>query len=346
MICSDKSYGGKQCKELYLRKNCKRMRLSSYDRTGKNGDSFTLDPGIEHAIPEIMGTGVIRHIWLTVGKENTSYENIRLQIQFDDCEMSNVDCTFSEFFILGHGENCRRQQSADSGIQTTASARISVYRFVELLFSDAPFKKGLDLKSKMLQTQRFQFSIILIMSFMRDLRSRFYISMQLFMKSIVIRPRVAKKCLMAKSTKPAPICLYKIITGCSIFRDIRAIIVGTALFVDCRNDCIGKWWEGDDMFVIDGECWPPRLHGTGTEDYFNLAWGFRKVECRPEYGITFLSKSEQDTSMIDGKFSLYRFHISDPIVFEHSLLATLEHGHANDCEVHYKSVAYWYGRKV
>ncbi len=27
------------------------------------------------------------------------------------------------------------------------------------------------------------------------------------------------------------------------------------------------WYgEGDDMFFIDGEKWPPSLHGTGTEE--------------------------------------------------------------------------------
>ena len=36
----------------------------------------------------------------------------------------------------------------------------------------------------------------------------------------------------------------------------------------------GRNWygEGDDMIFIDGEPWPPSLHGTGTEDYFNTAW--------------------------------------------------------------------------
>ncbi len=28
----------------------------------------------------------------------------------------------------------------------------------------------------------------------------------------------------------------------------------------------GWWGEGDDMFFVDGEPWPPHLHGTGTED--------------------------------------------------------------------------------
>ena len=99
------------------------------------------------------------------------------------------------------------------------------------------------------------------------------------------------------------------------------------------------------MFVIDGEPWPPRLHGTGTEDYFNLAWGFRRVDCRPEYGVTYLQKSEQDRNQIDGKFTVYRFHMSDPVTFTRSLHVSIEHGHANESNALYRSVAYWYGRK-
>ena len=38
----------------------------------------------------------------------------------------------------------------------------------------------------------------------------------------------------------------------------------------------GSWWgEGDDMIFIDEDTWPPSLHGTGTEDYFNHAWGMQ-----------------------------------------------------------------------
>ena len=48
-----------------------------------------------------------------------------------------------------------------------------------------------------------------------------------------------------------------------------------------------NWYgEGDDMFVIDGEPWPPRLHGTGTEDYFNTAWCPAQEYCAPYHGIT------------------------------------------------------------
>lgn len=122
--------------------------------------------------------------------------------------------------------------------------------------------------------------------------------------------------------------------------------VGTSLSITCKQDDQGKWWEGDDMFVIDDEPWPPRLHGTGTEDYFNLAWGIRQVDCRPDYGVTFINKNESDISQIAGQFSMYRFHLNDSIPFTTSLHASIEHGHANDCEADYRSLAYWYGRPL
>ena len=66
--------------------------------------------------------------------------------------------------------------------------------------------------------------------------------------------------------------------------------------------------------MIDGERWPPTLHGTGTEDYFNLAYGFHRVDCRPEYGVTFLERPDP-ILIACGKFSMYRFHLSgsDPL---------------------------------
>lgn len=98
--------------------------------------------------------------------------------------------------------------------------------------------------------------------------------------------------------------------------------------------------EGDDMFFIDGELWPPSLHGTGTgtEDYFNCAWGFPSGECAgPYHGIT-LGSSVQEHF---GLWSMYRFHIEDPVRFT-SLKVSIEHGHANDQGDDYSSVAYWY----
>jgi hypothetical protein len=99
-----------------------------------------------------------------------------------------------------------------------------------------------------------------------------------------------------------------------------------------------NWYgEGDDMIFIDGDVWPPTLHGTGTEDYFSQAWGPRQVFSAPFFG-TPLPGGENYA----GKISLYRFHILDPVRFQKSIHVTIEHGHANRRSDDYSSTAYWY----
>jgi hypothetical protein len=118
--------------------------------------------------------------------------------------------------------------------------------------------------------------------------------------------------------------------------------VGCVLSVDSRGSDKGKWWEGDDMIFIDDDTWPPRIHGTGTEDYFSLAYGFRKLVMHPYHGTSFLEKRAMDSRFFDGRYTTYRFHIEDPIVFRTRIRVTLEHGHGNDAAGRYNSTAYWY----
>jgi hypothetical protein len=99
-----------------------------------------------------------------------------------------------------------------------------------------------------------------------------------------------------------------------------------------------NWYgEGDDMVFVDGERWPPSIHGTGTEEIFgggacpseeyaSLYSGFHLVESRD----------------FDGLVGMYRWYVADPIRFQRSLRWTLEHGHANNFANRYSSVAYWY----
>jgi hypothetical protein len=99
-----------------------------------------------------------------------------------------------------------------------------------------------------------------------------------------------------------------------------------------------NWYgEGDDMIFIDGEAWPPSLHGTGTEDYFNTAHCPAEKYDAPYHGLTLPGGPNWS-----GKISLYRFHIEDPIHFRKSIRVTIEHGHANHRSDDYSSTAYWY----
>jgi hypothetical protein len=109
--------------------------------------------------------------------------------------------------------------------------------------------------------------------------------------------------------------------------------VGCNLSVHHRQ---GSWWgEGDDMIFIDDDTWPPSLHGTGTEDYFNHAWGMQK-NAYPYHG-TILHESE-----VPGYSVTYRFHVVDPVRFSSRIKVTIEHGHANHLSDDWAATAYWY----
>lgn len=99
-----------------------------------------------------------------------------------------------------------------------------------------------------------------------------------------------------------------------------------------------NWYgEGDDMIFIDGEEWPPTLHGTGTEDYFNTAYCPAVKYDSLYHGLTLPGGPNWS-----GKSSYYRFHIEDPIHFRKSIKVTIEHGHNNHRSDDISSTAYWY----
>jgi hypothetical protein len=129
--------------------------------------------------------------------------------------------------------------------------------------------------------------------------------------------------------------------------DGRGHYVGCVLSIDHLNPIPGFSWfgEGDDMIFIDGESWPPSLHGTGTEDYFGAAWGFPSGKYDgPYHGIS-LAGPTSGPLAYSGKWTIYRWHIEDPVCFERSIRVTIEHGHANCHANDYASVAYWYQRE-
>ena len=100
-----------------------------------------------------------------------------------------------------------------------------------------------------------------------------------------------------------------------------------------------SWFgEGDDMIFIDGDTWPPTLHGTGLEDYFNAAWCPVEKYNSFYHGIIAFPEGPGWS----GKTLFYRFHIKDPIHFAKSIKVMIEHEHTIRRNDDYSSTAYWY----
>lgn len=98
------------------------------------------------------------------------------------------------------------------------------------------------------------------------------------------------------------------------------------------------------MFSVDGEPWPFSLHGTGTEDYFNQSWSPDEHFLHPYFGTARAPGRLNDSPRFGwmGRTHCYRFHLEDPVRFQASLRASIEHGHANCLTLELASVAYWY----
>ena len=142
------------------------------------------------------------------------------------------------------------------------------------------------------------------------------------------------------------------------FLDVR----GSGRYVGVNLSLFNRyfyWWgEGDHMIFIDDDTWPPSLHGTGTEDYFNDAWGFHdtieldSVSTGPDKDAREQNVNPTSGVLIPGIGAgqywgpnvVFIFHIADSISFRERALVTIEHGSENEMTNDYASTAYWYAR--
>jgi hypothetical protein len=115
---------------------------------------------------------------------------------------------------------------------------------------------------------------------------------------------------------------------------------GVGNYIGCNHSVTKlqpNWWgEGDDMIFIDGEEFPPSMHGTGSEDYFSQGWEMNRGNA---YSFCGSIIHEED---VPGNQVSYRFHLADPIRFAKSIKVTMEHGHANHLSDDWSTTAYWY----
>jgi hypothetical protein len=120
----------------------------------------------------------------------------------------------------------------------------------------------------------------------------------------------------------------------------RGKYVGTNITMQNARGGTGIFFlEGDEKIYCDGEKWPSRWLGTGTEDYYNGAYFWnhpnKAALVRPLGGPTFL-----DWGI--GRVCAYRWHVPDFISFNRSIRVDQEHGGTNELPTNYQSVAYYY----
>ncbi|HEY3756434.1 MAG TPA: glycoside hydrolase family 172 protein [Opitutaceae bacterium] len=111
----------------------------------------------------------------------------------------------------------------------------------------------------------------------------------------------------------------------------RGQYVGTYLAYGSHDT--GWWGEGEMKFYIDGDGGNPTICGTGTEDYFCGSYDFESAGADGKHRYTEFSTPYSGLTQVirpDGlyqsqtRFSLYRWHLTDPVRFQHDLKVTLQ----------------------
>ncbi len=328
-------FGPSSLSRLPFLRDYRSKRSSSWDRSGNNSDWFVLPPGERLSLLETDRPGCIRHIWMTVGGDDTFTRGAVLRAFWDGEPAPSIEVPVGDFFGIGHGVlknfssaplqmgpedgrglNCWWPMPFDAArveLENQTASSLNVYFYVDYEEYDTP-ERG--------EGARFH------AQWRREHTTQGWLTERLHTGNIME--------VWSRRPNLGDADNYLILEA-----EGNGIYVGCNLNVDCFQRQGNDWYgEGDDMIVIDGEPWPPRLHGTGTEDYFCTAFGPTQEFCAPYFGIT-LNSGNKDWRW-KGKNSMYRYHIEDPIRFEKSIRVSIEHGHANKLSNDYSSTAYWY----
>lgn len=285
-----------------------------------NQDNRALPAGETLIIADLKGPGIIRHIWFTISFNQPDYHRwLTLRMYWDDQEDPAVEAPIGDFFAVGHG--------ALANVDSLPVAVSSEGRALNCYWP-MPFAR--------------RAKITLSNDSGSPARAIFYYVD--YEEVDELPPTAAYFHAQYRQEYPAKMGEDYLI----LEAEGRGHYVGTVLSVVLRSP--GWFGEGDDRFYIDGAS-EPQLCGTGTEDYFCDAWGFRLLN-RPFYGIT-LNGSDRGRDLGD-LITAYRWHMNDPIHFARSLKVTIEDkGNVFDhrgrrvssfqerCDL-VSSVAFWY----
>jgi len=314
-------------RHLIESRNCRSKRQSSWDTTGGNNDRWEFPSGETITIADISGPGCITHIWMTSGSDEPAWTRRRvIRMYWDGEEAASVEVPLGDFFGVGHGE-IRQWESAVLNMSGPDGADRSAFN----CWFPMPFSKS----ARITVTNEGADSILY-----------FYVDYEEYDEPM---PDALRFHSQWRRENPCDGLPAHDVGSANELKNIGGednyVILeaeGRGHYVGCNlsiHNTRGEWWgEGDDMIFIDDDTWPPSLHGTGSEDYFSHAYGMQDV--RGLYNGTSLFNQKHEKW--EGKWTVYRFHILDPVVFQKRIKVTIEHGHANHRCDDYTSTAYWY----
>ncbi len=295
-----------------------------------------MEPGQTVTLADIAGPGCIQHIWITPqGNLRTTI----IRIYYDDLKYPAVECPIGDFFASAYVDSNRPVLLNSLMVCVNPGSGFNCYW-------PMPFRKriritleNLDLNS----AKKIFYQIDYALNDIPEDSAYFHASFR----------------RMNPLKKGNVYTIIDEIKGSGHY-------VGTYLAWQVNNN--GWWGEGEIKFYIDGDADPeisegkviggstgfPTICGTGTEDYFCGSYNFENREekryqeyCTPYCGVPHIVRPDGLYSA-NQRFSMYRWHIIDPIRFKQDLKVTIQAlgWKDNGCYLPLQddiaSVAFWY----
>lgn len=297
---------------------------------------ITIPAGETVTLADISGPGAIQQIWMT---PTGPRRNLILRIYWDHQKNPSVESPLGDFFCNGWG-NC----GEDNSFSQISSLAVcvnpgSAYN----CYWEMPFRKHCRItitntngpkqsEPKTTGEAKLYYQINYALTEVPENAAYFHAQF--------------------RRTNPLP---YK-----EVYRVLDEVkgsghYVGT--YMAWGSNSNGWWGEGEMKFYIDGDGEFPTICGTGTEDYFGGSYNFEvKKDGRGTYqdyttpysGFHKVRYREGSMYQSQTRFSMYRWHIPDPIRFEKDLRVTCQalswrkDGRYLPLQDDIASVAFWY----
>ncbi len=261
---------------------------SNNPNLNSNDDSKRPIPGETTVLADLEGPGVVSHLWITVAASEYGWPRLlRFRVYYDGSEVPSVDAPLGDFFGVGHGFEANLQ---------SVMVRVSSEGRSRNAFWPMPFRKSCRITITNEGSRRVQ-------------NLYYHVDWRKLPSLPEDTPYFHAHYRQAlPSTGGGRYTLLDV--------EGRGHYVGTVFSVVQAE--AGWFGEGDDFFYVDGAK-TPAIEGTGTEDYFNDAWGLHVSE-----GLYSGVPVAQGTGL-GSRMTAYRWHVLDPVPFTRSLLLEMEH---------------------
>jgi hypothetical protein len=296
-------------------------------------------PGDTRVLADIQGPGAIQSIWMTPA--GCAYRNGILRIYWDDQEHPSVECPIGDFFASAYTSYNVYAPLNSHAVCVNPGNAFNCYwpmpfrKRCRITLENRDAKDGLNL----------YYQINYALGPVEDDAAYFH----------------------AQFRRVNPLPYGKVYTILDNVRG-KGHYAGTYMAWGLNNN--GWWGEGEIKFYMDGDipagktvdeavaehggdCFPT-ICGTGTEDYFCGSYNFENKTTKqyqefntPYAGVPHIVRPD-GVYRSQMRFSMYRWHLPDPIRFKKDLAVTIQAigwrsgGRYLALQDDIASVAYWY----